>query len=66
MYCNALWDAFSGRGYDNAGRAYSKYDSSGYIIGPVGGVMEDEAMVCSYLCFCSALLFFSFFSVSLF
>lgn len=58
MCCNALWDASSGRGYGNAGRACSRYDSSGHIIDPVGRLMEEEMMVCSSLFF---LLFFSFF-----
>jgi len=53
MCCSALWDAFSGRGYGNAGRACSRYDSSGHIIDPVGCVMEEETIVCSSLvCAC--------------
>ncbi len=60
MCCNALWDASSGRGYGNAGRACSRYDSSGHIIDPVGGLMEEEMMVCSSLFFCSSFPFFVF------
>lgn len=63
MCCSALWDAFSGRGYGNAGRACSRYDSSGHIIDPVGGVMEEETMVGSSPFFCSSFPFL--FSVSL-
>lgn len=45
MRCSALWDAFGGRGYGNAGRACSRYDSSGHVIDPVGCVMEEDTIV---------------------
>lgn len=45
MCCSALWDAFGGRGYGYAGRACSRYDSSGHVIDPVGCVMEEETIV---------------------
>lgn len=64
MCCSALWDAFSGRGYGYAGRACSRYDSSGHIIDPVGCVMEEETIVCSSLSFLFFLLCVCVFTVS--